>query len=102
MNHHYILHSDEHQLSRQGFAEWLGVLGYAPTSVALLPRHVAEFLQDQERHGKYSIAQLSAGDATAFIRHQQTSIGIRTGRAFSAGHINKYIQALQLFSRYIR
>jgi integrase/recombinase XerD len=102
MNHLYQLHSDEHQLLRQGFAEWLGVLGYAPTSVAMLPRHVAEFLQDQERHGKYGVAQLSAGDATTFIEQQQTSIGIRTGRAFSAAHINKYIQALQLFSRYIR
>jgi integrase/recombinase XerD len=102
MNHHYHLHSDEHKLLRQGFAEWLGVLGYAPTSVVMLPRHLAEFLHYQELTGKYSVAQLSAGDATTFIEHQQTSIGIRTGRAFSAGHINKYIQALQLFSRYIR
>ena len=102
MNQHYHLHSDEHKLLRQGFTEWLRVLGYAPTTVAMLPRHVAEFLQDQERLGKYSLAQLTAGDASAFIEHQQTCIGIRTDRAFSAGHINKYIQALQLFSRYIR
>lgn len=102
MNHLYLLHSDEHKLLRQGFAEWLSVLGYARASVTTLPRHVAEFLHYQELTGKYSVAQLSASDATAFIRHQQTSIGIRTGRVFSAGHINKYIQALQLFSRYIR
>jgi integrase/recombinase XerD len=102
MNHLYLLHSDEHKLLRQGFAEWLAVLGYAPTSVAMLPKHLAEFLHYQERHGKSSVTQLMAGDATAFIQHQQTCIGIRTGRAFSAGHINKYIQALQLFSRYIR
>jgi len=102
MNLLYQLHSDEHKLLRQGFAEWLAVLGYAPTSVASLPKHLAEFLHHQERHGKDSIAQLMAGDAAAFIGHQQTVIGIRTGRAFSAGHINKYIQALQLFSRYIR
>lgn len=102
MNLLYQLHSDEHKLLRQGFSEWLAVLGYAPTSVAALPKHLAEFLHYQERHGKSSIVQLMAGDATAFIGHQQTCIGIRTGRAFSAGHINKYIQALQLFSRYIR
>jgi hypothetical protein len=44
MNHHYLLHSDEHKLLRQGFAEWLSVLGYALTSVAAMPRHLQEFL----------------------------------------------------------
>ena len=102
MNHLYLLRSDEHALLRQGFAEWLGVLGYAPSSVVSLPRHLAEFLWYQERRGKYSLVQLTGGDATAFIDHQQNRIGIRTGQGFSAGHINKYIQALQLFSRYIR
>jgi integrase/recombinase XerD len=102
MNHSYPLHSDEHRLVRQGFAEWLHVLGYAPSSIATLPRHVAEFLGYQEACGKYSMGQLTASDATAFIQHQQTCIGIRTGHAFSTGHLNKYIQALQLFSRYLR
>jgi integrase/recombinase XerD len=98
----YSLASDEHQLLQQGFAEWLAVLGYAGTSVTTLPRHVQEFLHYQEAHEKYGSRQLAAGDAVAFIEQQQTRIGIRTGRGFSAGHINKYIQALNLFSRYIR
>jgi site-specific recombinase XerD len=102
MNRLYLLHSDEHQLLRQGFAQWLQVLGYAPVSVTSLPRHLAEFLADQEARGKYSLQQLAAGDATAFIGRQQARIGIRTGRGFSVGHINKYIQVLHLFSRYIR
>jgi integrase/recombinase XerD len=98
----YTLYSDEHRLLRQGFAEWLEVLGYAPSSVVTLPRHVVEFLQDQETRGKYSLVDLTAGDATDFIERLKTRIGIRTGRGFSTAHINKYIQALQLFSRYIR
>jgi site-specific recombinase XerD len=98
----YPLTSDEHTLLRQGFGEWLEVLGYAGTSVVSLPRHVQEFLADQEARGKYGLQQLTAGDATDFIRQQQTRIGLRTGHGFSAGHINKYIQALLLFSRYIR
>ena len=102
MNQQYFLHSDEHRLLRHGFADWLQVLGYAPASVTAMPRHLAEFLADQEARGKDSLQQLVAGDATAFIEGQQTRIGIRTGRGFSAGHINKYIQSLQLFSRYIR
>lgn len=98
----YTLHSDEHQLLRQGFAEWLDLLGYAPSSVVSLPRHLVEFLQHQEARGKYHLQQLTAGDATVFIEQQQARTGIRTGRGFSASHINKYIQVLQLFSRYIR
>jgi integrase/recombinase XerD len=98
----YPLTSDEHQLLQQGFGEWLEVFGYAPTSIAAMPKHLAEFLHYQEAQGKYSLQQLTAGDAAAFTLHQQTRIGIRTGRGLSAGHINKYIQALNLFSRYIR
>jgi site-specific recombinase XerD len=102
MNHLYLLHSDEHKILRQGFAEWLQVLGYASCSVVSMPRHLVEFLQYQESRGKYHLAQLTATDATGFLAYQQTRIGIRTGQGFSAGHLNKYIQALQLFSRYIR
>jgi len=98
----YTLHSDEHKLLQQGFGQWLEVLGYAPSSVVSLPRHLVEFLQGQEARGKYSLQQLTAGDAAAFIEQQQIQVGIRTGRGFSAKYINKYIQALQLFSRYIR
>lgn len=98
----YPLTSNEHRLLQQGFAEWLALLGYAATSVVTLPRHLQEFLHHQEGHSKYGLPQLTAIDAKAFIAQQQTRIGIRTGRGFSAGHINKYIQALILFSRYIR
>jgi len=98
----YPLYSDEHKLLQHGFGEWLAVLGYAPMSVTYMPRHLQEFLYYQETHGKYSLGQLTATDATAFTRHLQTRIGIRTGQAFSASHINKYIQVLHLFSTYIR
>jgi site-specific recombinase XerD len=102
MKNVYALASDEHKLLKQGFAEWLAVLGYAGTSVLALPRHVQEFLADQEARGKYSLQQLAASDAMAFTRQLQMRTGVRTRQAFSAGHINKYIQALHLFSRYIR
>jgi len=102
MNNLYLLRSDEHNLLQQGFAEWLNVLGYASSSVLNLPRHVTEFLQYQESLGRYCLAQLAATDATGFIDHLQRRTGIRTGQGFSAAYLNKYIQALQLFSRYIR
>lgn len=98
----YLLHSNEHALLCVGFKSWLQLLGYADSSVYNLPRHVQEFLHYQEQQSKCSLRQLSASDATAFIDMLQLRTGIRTGRGYSSAHINKYIQALQLFSRYVR
>ncbi|OQP67673.1 tyrosine-type recombinase/integrase [Niastella populi] len=94
--------SSEYILLSHAFKEWLQLLNYSGGSVQVLPGHVQEFLYYQELQGKLSLNQLDATDATAFIRHLQQQTGERTGRPFSSGHINKYIQALNLFSQYIR
>jgi integrase/recombinase XerD len=98
----YLLHSNEHVGLCASFKNWLQLLGYGGSSVYNLPRHVQEFLHYQEQQGKSSLGQLVASDAAAFIDQLKMRTGIRTGRGYSAGHINKYIQALQLFSRYTR
>ncbi len=102
MDNIYGLHSEEYQLLQQGFAAWLLALGYAGSTVKTLPRHVQEFLHYQEQGGRTSLVQLQAPDASAFALQLQTRIGTRTRRGYSPGHINKYIQALKLFNRYIR
>jgi site-specific recombinase XerD len=96
------LQSSEYILLPQAFKEWLQLLNYSGGSVQVLPGHVQEFLYYQEQQGKLSLGQLEAADATAFIEHLQQQRGERTGRPFSAAHINKQIQALKLFSQYIR
>jgi site-specific recombinase XerD len=63
---------------------------------------VRDFLCYQEKNGKASLQQLTASDAAQFTSQLQTKTGERTGRSFSAGHINKHIQALKLFSRYLQ
>jgi len=98
----YLLHSDEYKLLQEGFREWLQTLGYATSSVTNLPRHVREFLHYQEQNGKRSLVQLQAPDASLFIEQLKATIGPRTGRGYSNNHINKYIQALKLFSSYLR
>lgn len=96
------LQCSEYILLSQAFKEWLQLLNYSGGSVQGLPGHVQEFLYYQEQQGKSSLQQLEARDATAFIEHMQQQTGERTGLPFSPGHINKYIQALNLFSQYIR
>ena len=60
------------------------------------------FLQYQEATGKLLLEQLTATDANHFIEYLQTKTGERTKKKLSNNHINKSIQSLKLFSRYIR
>ena len=96
------LQSSEYILLLQCFKEWLELLGYSKLSIPALIRSLHEFLQYQELNGKPSLHQLAAGDANRFIELLQTQAGKRTGRPLSNGHINKQVQALLLFSKYIR
>jgi integrase/recombinase XerD len=96
------LQSSEYMLLCKSFEQWLEVLGYAPGTRQVLPVHVREFLCSQEQSGKTSLGHIRAADATTFISELKTRTGIRTGRPYSNNHINKYIQALKLFSRYVR
>jgi integrase/recombinase XerD len=94
--------SSEYILLLRSFREWLQLLGYSPLSIPALTRSVQEFLQYQEQHNKPSLLQLVATDAKLFIEGLQMQTGQRTGRPLSPGHINKTIQALLLFSKWIR
>jgi len=96
------LKSAEYIVLLQSFTEWLQLLNYSPLSIPALTRSVHEFLQYQELNNKPSLQQLVATDANNFIALLQTQTGQRTGRLLSNGHINKTIQALLLFSKYIR
>ncbi len=96
------LQSSEYILLLQGFTEWLELLGYSALSIPGLTGAVKSFLSHQEDHEKRSLSQLTATDANHFMELLQTQTGQRTGRPFSAGHINKQVQSLKLFSRWIR
>ncbi len=96
------LQSAAYLLLYASFKEWLTLLNYSPGTIHVLPGHVREFLHHQEGAGKAQIGQLTAGDAQDFITYLTTKVGPRMGRLYSNSHINKYIQALQLFSRYLR
>ncbi len=89
------LQTAEYLLLSERFNQWLVLLGYSPLSIPVLMLAVTDFLQYQEWQYKTSLQQLEAIDATNFIQ-------IIIDRGCGSGHINKQIQALKLFSRYIR
>jgi site-specific recombinase XerD len=96
------LQSSEYILLSQSFKEWLELLGYSAFSVPALTGSIQSFLLYQEQNNKLELQQLAATDAADFIKHLQNLTGTRTGKPFSGGHLNKQIQALKLFSKYIR
>jgi site-specific recombinase XerD len=96
------LQSAEYKLLLQSFTEWLELLNYSPLSIPGLATALKDFLQYQEATGKLLLEQLAATDANHFIEYLQTKTGERTKKQLSNNHINKYIQSLKLFSRYIR
>lgn len=90
------LQSAEYILLHTGFREWLQLLGYSPLSIPALTLTIDHFLSYQERNGKTLLGQLEASDANHFIGW------IQDQKHCSNGYINKQIQSLKLFSRYIR
>jgi len=96
------LQTVEYILLCQSFKEWLTVLNYSVFSIPGLTKTVKDFLFYQEENNKLSLQQLTANDASEFIEMLKTKTGERTGKQLSNGHINKQIQALNLFSKYIR
>jgi site-specific recombinase XerD len=96
------LQTSEYILLLAGFTEWLQLLGYSPLSIPCLSLSINHFLQYQEQINKTVLQQLEAADASHFLAQMQAGRGLRTGRPFSNGHINKQVQALNLFSKYLR
>jgi site-specific recombinase XerD len=94
--------NSEYTLLSESFRQWLALLNYSPFSIPGLTGSVKHFLLYQQQRNKPTLEQLAASDASDFIRMLEASTGERTGRPLSPGHINKCIQALNLFSKYVR
>ena len=96
------LQSSQYILLLESFTEWLQLLNYSVFSIPALSSTIQSFLLYQEATGKIMIEQLMAGDANNFMDLLQSKISRRSGKPLSIGSINKHIQALKLFSKYIR
>jgi len=96
------LKTAEYILLLQSFKDWLTVLNYSVFSIPGLTKTVKDFLLFQEENNKPALDQMMAPDAITFIEGLKIKTGERTKKPLSNGHINKQIQALNLFSKYIR
>jgi integrase/recombinase XerD len=88
------------QLERD-FKQWLGVLGYAEPTVRSLPVHVRELLHYLERQGLQDIKEVERVHLEAFRAYLEQRGNQTYGGGLSASHINKSIQSIHTFLRYL-
>lgn len=96
------LQSESFQYLEKSFAEWLDILGYAPSTVYGLPLHVRELFHYLETQHVYHIKAMQE----QHIRDYYAMIRIRTNEktgsgALSNSHLNKQLQAIRKFCEYL-
>lgn len=86
----------------QSFKEWLDILGYAPSSVYVMPLQVRELLHYLESKEINNIKELQAKHIRAYYDKLKERSNTRLGGGLSNNHLNKHIQALRKFTDYLR
>ena len=85
-----------------GLQTWLEILGYSPLAIPAILQGVQQFMIWLGERDIHSLDQLQAIHANEYMAQQQQRLGQRTGRPLTTSFINKQIQALLLFCRYLR
>lgn len=97
-----ILRSNNYKSLLTDFTAWLDVLGYAETTVNSLPIHVKEMLHYLETEKQIThITQVKSRHVSDFIKHVKIRHNQTYGGALSASTINKAIQSINTFVRYV-
>jgi site-specific recombinase XerD len=85
----------------EGFKEWLGIIGYAPSTIDSLPRRAAELLEYAETLGINNILQIQNQHIKAFYELLKTRKSQQTGELLKNSTLNGIIRAWKLFSHYL-
>lgn len=96
------LHSKAFGQLEAGFASWLATLGYSQNTCLYLPLHVRGFLHWLESGGITDIVRADRGHARAFMARLSERPNTITGGALGPAYLNKHLQALKLFGKYLR
>lgn len=85
----------------QSFKEWLNIIGYSENTVNSWPIHVREFLHYLEMHNITQLTQVTPQRTYHFINYIKSRKSPRTGTALSTHSINKIINSINSFAKYI-
>lgn len=98
---HLTIQNTQYNYLEKSFAEWLDILGYAETTTKSLPIHVRELLHYLEQNNIASIKEVKAKHIYKFIHELQTRPNLKYGGGLSTSTINKTIQAISTFAKYL-
>lgn len=99
---HLPLRCHEYRQTERDFTGWITTLGYADTSVYSLPILIREFFHFLEQQGITTLAQTTTAHVPAFMHYLSERSNHRKGGALRESHLNKYIQALKLLSKFLK
>jgi len=86
---------------REGFKQWLGIIGYAPSTIDSLPGRAAELLEYTEKQGINNILQIQNQHIKTFYELLKTRKSQQTGELLKNSTLNGIIRAWKLFSHYL-
>jgi integrase/recombinase XerD len=97
-----IINSTHYNYLLKSFKEYLQTLGYATGTVESWPIHLREFLHYIESNGIISILNIESSHITNFITYIKHRTNKRNkGTALSSSSINKIINAVNVFIKFI-
>jgi len=85
----------------EGFKQWLGIIGYAPSTVDSLPRRTAELLEYVQTQGINNLSQVQSQHINAFYQLLKVRKSQQTGALLRNSTLNGIIRAWRLFSHYL-
>jgi integrase/recombinase XerD len=94
--------SGQWTLLLHGLKQWLTVLGYSELGIPSILQAVQQFMIWLQANDIHALGQLQDTHANAYMQQEQQRLGHRSGKPLSTGHMNKQIQALLLFNKYLR
>jgi integrase/recombinase XerD len=99
---HLPIQSYEYKTLEKEAGQWLKLLGYSKQTGYIIPTHLREFFYWLEQHEANSLEEVSKAHIEGFLEYLQQRENLKKGGTLSPAHLNKYIQALNLLSRYVR
>ncbi len=92
----------EYKRLKQGFQDWLSVIGYSESMVNGAPRMLGEFFYWLEQNKQTEVKNINQTQVDLFLEYFKNRPNERTQGGLSVSHINKQIEALQKFFRYLK
>ncbi len=85
----------------QAFKEWLGLIGYSPSTVMSMPRRVQEFFTFLETQQVHTLQQVERQHIYAFYQLQKERASHNSGKLLSNSTINGYLRNMRLLAQYL-